>query len=451
MQRRDRRDASELDRQIDEMLSSPERIDSAAQGDDPLLRPAARLAQASHPILSAEARSRVRSRILPRRTSLHQPDFSFLAQRLIASFVLVILLAFASIPASAETVPGDLLYPVKLGWESAELALARTPTGAAHILLIQANRRLDEQQKLYAQTRIDNQLFERSLEKLSAAVTQLQSLQPAAAQSLRSELGSTYQRFQSVLKTAEAQALIATSGYEDYAAMAEAVASRGGVPIVAALAQPQSDLTATPLPTVQTAVVEADPEPEDVPAINLPEITAEVPVTAEPQLASSTAEPEIASVFGFTQLSTPYAGQPAFIYARHVVNVRSGPGTNYSVITTLQPDTLVSVISSDTLNEWLQIEMVDGQIGWIAAYLLTLEPSSQEIITVHPEPQPTKQFSCDQPGNSCNAPGQQNPVNSSSGNASGNSGNANGSGNGSANGSGNNGNNGQGGGRGNRP
>jgi uncharacterized protein YgiM (DUF1202 family) len=107
-------------------------------------------------------------------------------------------------------------------------------------------------------------------------------------------------------------------------------------------------------------------------------------MTTEPQpaVAEITAEAQTAAALDLPDLSTPYAGQPAFIYARHVVNVRSGPGTGYLVITTLQPDTAVSVISSDDLNEWLQIEMANGMTGWIAAYLLTLEPSSAEIVNV---------------------------------------------------------------------
>lgn len=435
MQRRDKRDESELDRQIDAVLSSPEHIQQAAQGEDPLLRHAARLAHRPHPALSAEARARIHARILRQPARLRQPDYSLLAQRLIAGFVLVILLAFASLPASAASVPGDLLYPVKLGWESAELALARNPVVAVRVLLVQANRRLDEQQTLYARTRIESRLFEQTLEKLSAAVSALQVVQPAAAQALRTDLGSTYQRLQFVLQSAETQALIATSSYQDYAAMAEAVVSRAELPVVAAVTLSQPESSPAPQPTAQPTELQSAAQATSTPAPDVAEMTAE----PQPAVAEITAEAQTAAALDLPDLSTPYAGQPAFIYARHVVNVRSGPGTGYLVITTLQPDTAVSVISSDDLNEWLQIEMANGMTGWIAAYLLTLEPSSAEIVNVIPTAQPGMQFGCDQPGNACNAPGQQ---------TSGDTGSERPDGSGAA---GSGGNNGQGAGRGNRP
>jgi hypothetical protein len=54
-----------------------------------------------------------------------------------------------------------------------------------------------------------------------------------------------------------------------------------------------------------------------------------------------------------------------------LVNLRSGPGTNYEVVDQLARDTEVEVIS-DQGNGWVELRAVDGQTtGWMADSLLT--------------------------------------------------------------------------------
>jgi len=52
----------------------------------------------------------------------------------------------------------------------------------------------------------------------------------------------------------------------------------------------------------------------------------------------------------------------------NLVNVRSGPGTNFAKITGLARGTAVSVL--DFQNDWYQIKLSSGQIGWVAAWLV---------------------------------------------------------------------------------
>jgi len=80
MRAKEQRDPSELDRQVDSMLSSQDRIESAATGDDPLLRAGARLAKAPRPALSPEARARIHSRMQQPARRVLQPGFSWIAQ-----------------------------------------------------------------------------------------------------------------------------------------------------------------------------------------------------------------------------------------------------------------------------------------------------------------------------------------------------------------------------------
>jgi uncharacterized protein YgiM (DUF1202 family) len=54
-----------------------------------------------------------------------------------------------------------------------------------------------------------------------------------------------------------------------------------------------------------------------------------------------------------------------------LVNLRSGPGTNYEVVDQLARDTEVEVIS-DQGNGWVELRPVDGDItGWMSDSLLT--------------------------------------------------------------------------------
>ncbi|QGG49355.1 N-acetylmuramoyl-L-alanine amidase [Heliorestis convoluta] len=51
-----------------------------------------------------------------------------------------------------------------------------------------------------------------------------------------------------------------------------------------------------------------------------------------------------------------------------VVNIRSGPGTSYSILTTYRAGQVVEVIKSQ--DQWSQIRMNNGSHGWIAQWLL---------------------------------------------------------------------------------
>ncbi len=56
------------------------------------------------------------------------------------------------------------------------------------------------------------------------------------------------------------------------------------------------------------------------------------------------------------------------------LNVRSGPGTDYRAVTTLNKGDLYPVIKED--GEWVQIELNNGEKGWVANYLVSLKEGS---------------------------------------------------------------------------
>ena len=58
------------------------------------------------------------------------------------------------------------------------------------------------------------------------------------------------------------------------------------------------------------------------------------------------------------------------------VNVRSGPGTNYNIITAVRTGSTVSVIGSD--GSWSNVRLPDGRVGWVYTPLLaTSKPNAR--------------------------------------------------------------------------
>ncbi len=62
----------------------------------------------------------------------------------------------------------------------------------------------------------------------------------------------------------------------------------------------------------------------------------------------------------------PVSTRPEVMAAGVTVNVRAGPGTTYSVLTTLPPGIAVEVIGRNQAGTWWQIRGPDGSTGWVA-------------------------------------------------------------------------------------
>jgi len=88
---------------------------------------------------------------LPRRAWSRPPAFALASLSLILS---LLVLTTGVAYASAEALPGDLLYPVKQGLEQARLAISTTPEGDAALLVGFADERLAEAEALAAAGRL---------------------------------------------------------------------------------------------------------------------------------------------------------------------------------------------------------------------------------------------------------------------------------------------------------
>ncbi len=61
-------------------------------------------------------------------------------------------------------------------------------------------------------------------------------------------------------------------------------------------------------------------------------------------------------------------------------NVRGGPGTGFDVQTTLQAGEQVTVIGVNGAGDWFQIAYGDGEVGWVAGFLLSMScPEDVEL------------------------------------------------------------------------
>lgn len=86
--------------------------------------------------------------------------------------------------------------------------------------------------------------------------------------------------------------------------------------------------------------------------------------------------------------STPaslQATSTVFVTAYRVVNVRSGPGTEYVSIGSLQPSSSADVTGRSEDNEWLRIRYI-GEEGWVAFFVVNLTGLLEDINVVEVAP-----------------------------------------------------------------
>ncbi len=90
------------------------------------------------------------------------------------------------------------------------------------------------------------------------------------------------------------------------------------------------------------------------------------------------------SYAGFLQGSVPFAGlavegvQPtpqasgstATVARAYFVNVRSGPGVGYSIITSLRSGTTIQLLGRNASGTWAKIQLASGTVGWMNSYYL---------------------------------------------------------------------------------
>lgn len=117
--------------------------------------------------------------------------------------------------------------------------------------------------------------------------------------------------------------------------------------------------TRTPIPTFTPAPAEPliiIPTPTPVTPVPTPTATR-VLQSSKPDAAQDNAQPDS---------PPPQVANDAQLVAPGSVNIRSGPGLNYSVIGTLNANTPVSIVGRNTDASWWQINIAGDSAGWVS-------------------------------------------------------------------------------------
>ncbi len=135
-----------------------------------------------------------------------------------------------------------------------------------------------------------------------------------------------------------------------------------------AAAQVPTIPTRTPTPPPSPPTNTPAPQPTNPPQPTSPPAPTNTPV---PQ-ATNTAVPP--TIDPSTLLPTAEAcGEPPTAKAANNINVRSGPGTDYEIMSTLFAGEVRVIIGRAEFAEWWVIELADGREGWIADFTVTVQ------------------------------------------------------------------------------
>lgn len=122
--------------------------------------------------------------------------------------------------------------------------------------------------------------------------------------------------------------------------------------------------TRTPRPTFTPTPLPAAPQP--VAAVEAATFTPEPANAAQASEAVATEAP----VAEPTATDTPAPQQAKAVITNAQANVRTGPGTNYTVAGTLERGAEFEIVGKNPAGDWFQLCCLNGQNVWIAGFLV---------------------------------------------------------------------------------
>ncbi len=307
-----RHDPESLADHLDTLLSGGDHGPAAAA--DPLVDAAQRLARAPWPAMPADRAAHLEAQIVhayrQQATAGPTPSPARVWLRWMAAAVVLVLALVAGLtPAVADSLPGDLLYPVKQAVEQVELALAFSPQSTAEVHLTHAERRAEEAVALLARDQFRPELVADALQEITGAADAVQAMGTiplVVLQTMRERTGRTVSRLDDVVQQAagtgrpDPPALLAAQTALQQARsqgilllLPPAVPPPATVtpsPTPTMTARPSASVTPTPSPT-PAATVTSSPTPTGTP-LETPDVTPTVDgATAGPRAGGQTAAP----------------------------------------------------------------------------------------------------------------------------------------------------------------
>ena len=79
----------------------------------------------------------------------------------------------------------------------------------------------------------------------------------------------------------------------------------------------------------------------------------------------------------------------AVVNVKALLNLRSGPGTDYDVLGVLKEGDHLKVTGRNQADDWLRVVAPDGQEGWVAVPLLEINVSFDDVAIIQAPPTPT--------------------------------------------------------------
>ncbi|MBN1218015.1 MAG: SH3 domain-containing protein [Anaerolineae bacterium] len=144
--------------------------------------------------------------------------------------------------------------------------------------------------------------------------------------------------------------------------------------------------TRTPIPTFTPAPAQ--------PFVIVPTLTPPTPVptpTATLVLADPDAGPAGGSVPAEVSAASESPAQPGRgpnLVSPGAVNIRSGPGLNYTVMGTLNANTAMPIVGRNGDASWWQIEITNGAVGWVSDAVVSTSNTGDVPMVESPAPPP---------------------------------------------------------------
>ena len=135
-----------------------------------------------------------------------------------------------------------------------------------------------------------------------------------------------------------------------------------------------------PTPTPQATATPLPPSPTPAPATGAQPTATPQPVAQAPTATATATTPPTAT-------PTP----KPMVSADKAVNVRSGPGTNYPVIASLDGGDQAVIVGQNPAGDWWQIRLDNEKLGWVLGSIVTAQGDTGGIPVASniPAPPPT--------------------------------------------------------------
>lgn len=162
-------------------------------------------------------------------------------------------------------------------------------------------------------------------------------------------------------------------------------------------------VAAAPIAPTLPAAGAAAPAPAATPAAPVVEpgpAAATDIVTAAASITDTAAVPE--AVGGLVSLPTATSAAPAppatptpaagpQVQAGSIINVRSGPGTDYDAVAALDAGETAAIVAKSPAGDWWQVSLANGAVGWVLGGLVTTsgDVSGVSVAANIPPPPPT--------------------------------------------------------------